>query len=279
MNLRQLLQHFTIELQGIYEAEEAAAMFYMATEHYSGLKKSGMVLKGLEPIPADLELKYLSLIKTLKTGKPIQYALGFAEFYGLSFQVTPSVLIPRPETEELVDWILNTVKGEANLLDIGTGTGCIAITLQKELPAAKVTALDVSEAALEVAQKNAVLNQVKVNFMLQDILVYDGAGLKYDVIVSNPPYVKEDEKPQMHFNVLENEPHLALFVSNEDPLVFYRAIADFAFRNLNKGGYLFFEINEYLGPQMLELLSGKLFTDMELRKDMQGKDRMIKARI
>jgi len=271
------LQHFTIELQGIYDAEEAAAMFYITAGQYSGLRKPDMILKGMEFISPELELKYLSLLTALKRGTPIQYALGFSDFFGLKFQVSPAVLIPRPETEELVDWILSTVTNQTKILDIGTGSGCIAITLKKKLGIAELTALDVSAEALAIAANNALSNQVEVNFIRQDILTYQGGEVKYDVIVSNPPYVKEDEKPQMHHNVLENEPHLALFVSNEDPLVFYKAIADFAVRNLTRGGFLFLEINEYLGPEMVELLSAKLFKHIELRKDMQGKDRMIKA--
>ncbi|MBE9597692.1 peptide chain release factor N(5)-glutamine methyltransferase [Pedobacter sp. MC2016-24] len=277
MNLRQLLQHFTIELQDIYDADEASAMFYIAAAQYSGLRKLDMVLKGMDFISQESELKYLSLLTTLKLGSPIQYALGFSEFFGLKFQVNTDVLIPRPETEELVDWILSTVTNQTKILDIGTGSGCIAITLKKELGVAELTALDVSIDALGIARNNAVLNQVEVNFIQQDILTYQGGQVKYDVIVSNPPYIKEDEKAQMHHNVLENEPHLALFVSNEDPLVFYKAIADFAVNNLTTGGFLFLEINEYLGSEMVQMLSSKLFKHIELRKDMQGKDRMIKA--
>jgi release factor glutamine methyltransferase len=280
MNLKQLLQQFTIELQDVYGVEEAKAMFYMVAEHLSALRKSDLILKGQEDLKSGLELKYLSLLEELKAGKPIQYALGEAEFYGLSFRVNPAVLIPRPETEELVEWVLNTSRTankSMDILDIGTGSGCIAIALQKELPKAKVSAMDISVAAIETAKENAKRNQVAVEFIQADILNYTGLK-KYDLIISNPPYVKLDEKPEMLAHVLDHEPHLALFVGNENPLVFYKAIAAFAKLNLVKNGYLFFEINEYLGKEMVDMLVSNSFIDIELKKDMQGADRMIRCR-
>lgn len=281
MNLKQLLQQFTIELQDVYGVEETKAMFYMVAEHLSALRKSDLILKGQEDLQSSLELKYLSLLEELKAGKPIQYALGEAEFYGLTFRVNPSVLIPRPETEELVEWVLNTsgtASKSMDILDIGTGSGCIAIALQKELPKSRVSAMDISAAALETAKENAKRNQVAVEFIQADILNYGGASKKYDLIVSNPPYVKLDEQPEMHAHVLDHEPHLALFVRNENPLIFYKSIAAFAKLNLVKNGYLFFEINEYLGKEMVDMLNSNSFIDIELKKDMQGADRMIRCR-
>ena len=281
MNFKQLLQQFTIELQGVYGVEEAKAMFYMVAKHLSALRKSDLILKGQEDLQSSLEMKYLSLLEELKAGKPIQYALGEAEFYGLTFRVNPSVLIPRPETEELVEWVLNTsgtASKSMDILDIGTGSGCIAIALQKELPKSRVSAMDISAAALETAKENAKRNQVAVEFIQADILNYGGASKKYDLIVSNPPYVKLDEQPEMHAHVLDHEPHLALFVRNENPLIFYKAIAAFAKLNLVKSGYLFFEINEYLGKEMVDMLVSNSFIDIELKKDMQGADRMIRCR-
>ena len=220
--------------------------------------------------------------------KPIQYILGETYFYGLPFKVNPSVLIPRPETEELVDWILSVCRSEQienrqssikNLIDIGTGSGCIAISLKKNLPKGEVFALDIAKDTLATAQQNAILNDVDVNFIQDDILNSQISHLttQFSLIVSNPPYVKEDERPAMNNNVLANEPHRALFVTNENPLIFYDAIADFALQYLEKNGILFFEINEYLGEQTMQLLKDKNFINIELRKDMQGKDRMIKA--
>ncbi|HEY0177791.1 MAG TPA: HemK/PrmC family methyltransferase, partial [Pedobacter sp.] len=186
--------------------------------------------------------------------------------------------IPRPETEELVDWILQETAMSAvpvdSILDIGTGSGCIAISLKKHLQDTAVTALDISAEALEVAKENAALNAAELNFIHSDVLEYS-SPVKYSIIVSNPPYITEDEKAAMHQNVLLYEPHLALFVSNENPLVFYKSIADLALRHLQPSGKLFFEINEYLGKEMIEMLTDKGFTYIEMRKDMQGKDRMI----
>ena len=199
------------------------------------------------------------------------------------FKVNENTLIPRPETEELVDWILKEGTDRAvNVLDIGTGSGCIAIALAKNMPNAKVYALDISKAALKTAKLNADLNKVKIEFIEADILTIGHAELvsvshKFDVIVSNPPYIQEKEKPLMKPNVLNNEPHLALFVKDENPLLFYEAITEFAIHNLTKNGQLFFEINEYLGRKMIRLLIDNNFKNIELKQDILKKDRMIKA--
>ena len=194
--------------------------------------------------------------------------------------MSEAVLIPRPETEELIEWILDTVKNQpaSSILDIGTGSGCIAITLKKNLEQVDVSALDVSAEVLKIAKENAAVNSAALNFIHSDILTYS-SPLKYDLIVSNPPYITQNEKEEMHQNVLAYEPHLALFVSNENPLVFYKSIADFALLNLKPKGKLFFEINEYLGKKTVEILSAKGFTDIVLKVDMQGKDRMISCRL
>lgn len=227
--------------------------------------------------------EYLQVLHRLKTGEPLQYVIGDTVFYGLTFKVSSAVLIPRPETEELVDWIIQrctsdqfTPPGNGSILDIGTGSGCIAISLKKHLPNFSVSAIDVSKSALAVARGNALLNDAEVNFIHADILDYKSTE-KYDVIVSNPPYITRQEQQAMHKNVLENEPHLALFVSDERPLIFYEAIAEFALGNLNENGLLCFEINEHLGKQTVEMLVDKSFVNITLRKDMQGKDRMILA--
>ena len=234
-----------------------------------------------------------SLIKTLgelKTGKPVQYVLGETEFYGLPFKVNPSVLIPRPETEELVDWIVKDLQSKdpavsfpsLNILDMGTGSGCIAISLKKNIPDAQAYALDISQEALNTAVNNSILNQTPVKFFRDDILNPARAEVlnaKFQVIVSNPPYVTDNEKNLMHQNVLDFEPHTALFVRNNDPLQFYKAIADFAIKRLESGGKLYLEINETLGEQTKELLREKGFVNIILRKDLRGRERMIRAQL
>lgn len=190
-------------------------------------------------------------------------------------------LIPRPETEELVEWILINPEFKfqnPQFLDIGTGSGCIAISLAKNLPNAKVSALDISEEALKIAKGNAKLNKVEVDFFQTDILAAETLSKKYDVIVSNPPYVRELEKKQMQQNVLKYEPYSALYVKDEDPLLFYRAISRLAKNHLNPGGKLFFEINEYLAYEMTELLKAEGFKNIEIKKDIYGKDRMLKCK-
>jgi release factor glutamine methyltransferase len=224
-----------------------------------------------------------SILTRLKTGEPVQYILGHTEFYGLPFKVNPSVLIPRPETEELVEWGISSVGSlqlaAGSILDIGTGSGCIAISLKKNLKYAEVSAIDISPDALKTAKENAELNKVNVNFVQDDILNLKSEieNSKFEIIISNPPYVTLDDKKQMHTNVTDFEPHTALFVPEYDPLIFYKAIADFASTHLEKGGLLFFEINESYGEQTVELLKHKLFNNIELRKDMSGRFRMIKA--
>jgi release factor glutamine methyltransferase len=235
----------------------------------------------------DESKKISDSLQRLKSEEPIQYILGETDFYGLSFKLNSNVLIPRPETEELVDWMLTrqptTNNQQLNILDIGTGSGCIAISLAKSLKNTKVYALDVSSDALKIAEENAKLNQVEAEFIEKDILkIEDGrlkTDLKFDVIVSNPPYVREQEKQHMNRNVLNNEPHLALFVEDENPLQFYKALTEFAVNNLKDQGWLFFEINEYLGIEMMQLLNDFNFTNIELKQDVFKKDRMITGQI
>jgi release factor glutamine methyltransferase len=228
----------------------------------------------------------------LKKEKPIQYILGETEFYGLPFLVNVNTLIPRPETEELVEWIIKSTNYEIQstklrILDIGTGSGCIAISLAKNIPNAEVSAIDVSEKALATAKKNAEINKIVVNFINVDILkINDLAELptsnfqlptQFDIIVSNPPYVRNLEKAEIKPNVLEYEPHLALFVEDTDALLFYRKIANLAKENLSENGQLFFEINQYLGKETVELLEDLGFKNIELKKDIYGNDRMIRS--
>ena len=227
--------------------------------------------------------------KKLQTQMPLQYALGETEFFGLKFEVGPSVLIPRPETEELVSWILEErgniygarkEKNDIRILDIGTGSGCIPIAIKKNWPEADVFGLDISKQALKTAKKNAAVNEVEIDFFQQDILNFrpvKEVSPYYSIIVSNPPYITPEEKLHMHHNVLAFEPHLALFVPENDPLLFYRAITDYASFTLQKNGLLFFEINENFGKAVVKLLAEKGFAAIRLRKDLNGKDRMVKA--
>jgi release factor glutamine methyltransferase len=238
-------------------------------------------------IPAEQAEKINKVLIRLKTGEPLQYILGHTEFYGLPFKVNPSVLIPRPETEELVDWtisswqsLIGSLQQPYHILDIGTGSGCIAISLKKNLTDAQVSAIDISTEALQAAKENAELNNVNINFIEADILNpthHSPLTTHYSLIISNPPYVTLEDKKQMHTNVTDFEPHTALFVPENDPLIFYKAIADFAVDHLEKNGLLFFEINESYGKQIVELLNNKSFKNIELRKDMSEKFRMIKA--
>ena len=297
MKLKALATKFTTALNPIYGEDEAQALFLITLNHFLNFNRADYLFRKEQEIDPNDLLKLENTLAELQSGKPIQYILGETAFFGLKFKVNPAVLIPRPETEELVEWIIDNAKswelGVRSLetitqnsklktvLDIGTGSGCIAISIKKNLPNTVVTALDISEESLKVAKENAILNNVEVAFIHQDILAIQNSQPathnppQYSLIVSNPPYIKEDEKLAMHQNVLANEPHSALFVSNENPLVFYAAIADFALENLETNGLLFFEINEYLGQQTIELLKHKGFKDIELRKDMQGKDRMV----
>ncbi|SDC10970.1 peptide chain release factor N(5)-glutamine methyltransferase [Pedobacter soli] len=281
MKTGELEAIYQLELETLYDGEEAKALFSLAAEHVLALSPTRLRMERDTDVTFIHEQQLLSILNDLQLGKPLQYILGEAHFYGLVFKVNEYVLIPRPETEELVDWIiadsnLQFAVGDIKILDIGTGSGCIPVTLKKHLPQAQVSTLDVSAEAIAVARQNARQNGVEVDFIEADILSFK-SELKFDVIVSNPPYIRLLEQAEMHENVLANEPHLALFVSDEDPLIFYKAIASFAQTNLNPGGKLYFEINEYLGEETVDMLDDKGFKNIELRKDMQGKDRMVRC--
>ena len=282
MTIKQFRDQFIQELTPLYDAGEAESFFYLILEAKHQLKHIDIALQPELVLPvSELEI-WNSILEQLKREIPIQYLLGTTHFYGLEFKVNENVLIPRPETEELVDWIIESQKLEVRnkmvkILDIGTGSGCIAISLAKNLPNAEVFALDVSEKALAIAQKNAELNQVQVQFICQSILETEDLGQQFDVIVSNPPYVRHLEKQEIKKNVLDNEPHLALFVADDDALIYYRKIAQLALKNLSQTGQLYFEINQYLGQEMLDLLQEMDFKNSELRQDIYGNDRMTKS--
>ncbi len=278
--VQEAINSFRNALTDLYDKQETDAISYLVLCEISGSSKAK--LKAFpETTLTDLQAKQLSgIIEQLKTGEPVQYILGSTEFYGLTFNISPAVLIPRPETEELVNWILASVnKPSPRIVDIGTGSGCIAISLKHELQQSNVSAIDISADALKIARQNAVSNLCDVTFIEADILNSDKLDFKnkFDIIVSNPPYVTETDKRQMHTNVTSFEPHLALFVPETDPLLFYNAIANFAAKKLIPEGLLYFEINENYGAQIIAMLKSKAFRNLEIRKDIRGKDRMVKA--
>ena len=256
---------------------EASAIAFMLLEEQTGLTKAQILTTDA---PAAAPASLLALAQRVADGLPIQYALGFSDFCGLRFHVEPGVLIPRPETEELVGWVLQTCPpdGVLSLLDIGTGSGCIAVALAKRLPHARVSACDVSPTALRIAAQNADRLGVEVRFQQTDILTAQPQG-RYDVVVSNPPYICEREAAQMQRNVLDHEPHLALFVPDANPLLFYDAIARKSLQLLRPGGYLFFEVNRQYGSEVVTLLHTLGYTDVELRQDQFANDRMVRARL
>lgn len=270
---------FRQELSPFYDEMEADSFFFLILEAFHAMKRVDLALNPAFELDAVQLLQWETVLSELKKERPIQYILGETEFFGLPFYVNENTLIPRPETEELVDWILRNQKDpKIKILDIGTGTGCIAISLAKNLPEAKVFALDVSDKALDVAKKNAERNSVSVTFLNQSILETEDLYQQFDIIVSNPPYVRNLEKEEIKKNVLEFEPHLALFVEDTDALLFYRKITELALKNLLENGQLYFEINQYLGKEMTDLLKKHNFTNIELRKDIYGNDRMIFGR-
>lgn len=284
MTIKDVFEDYRAQINGVYDANEIEAITLLVLGEITGMSNASIKAFPDRVLSTEQAEQAKNVLAELKTGKPIQYIFGVTEFYGLPFKVNPYVLIPRPETEELVEWILEVerqkVKGKRlSILDIGTGSGCIAISLKKNLPGAHVSAIDISTGALETAKGNAELNNVEVNFIETDILnIKSEIEIpKSDIIVSNPPYVTLEDKKQMHTNVTDFEPHTALFVPEDDPLLFYRAIADFALENLNADGQLYFEINEGLGKETVQLLADKGFKDIELRRDMSGRDRTIKA--
>ncbi len=292
MSILELKNQFITELANLFPKEEINSFFYLLSDAYLGLKKVDIALDPDLLISISKEKEFITALSELKKEVPIQYIIGETEFYGLPFIVDKNVLIPRPETEELVEWILQEVqslklkvksgvsnKPSVNILDIGTGSGCIAISLAKNLPDTKVWAIDVSTKAIKISRKNAKSNNIDIQFITENILNLKQLPQKMDIIVSNPPYVRELEKQEVKKNVIDHEPHLALFVKDKDPLLFYDKIADLAKENLTTNGQLYFEINQYLAKETMHLLKQKGFRNIELRKDIFGNDRMVKAEI
>ena len=272
--IRDILPYFERELTQFYSKKEAQNMAFWCIHSISNLNRSEYLLSSNSPLSADTVSFYQSVVSRLKKFEPVQYVLGKCEFHGLSLKVSPSCLIPRPETEELVHWILK--HNFTKVLDIGTGSACIPIVLAKYKDA-QIMALDISSDALSIAKENAKNNTVNIHFIEHDI--FNDIDLKnsFDLIVSNPPYVLESEKTLMNNNVLDYEPHLALFVSDKDALIYYKRIIDFSKVHLQKDGLLFLEINEQKSVEIRELLESNGFENVLIKKDMQGKNRMVKA--
>lgn len=305
--VQEIKEYFNTKLIPAFDREEVKQYCLLSLEKYLSISRVDLRLKADMLIQEDVARRFITIVDELLTSKPIQYILGETEFFGCKIKVDENVLIPRQETEELVDWILKDVSLELksskeqskqegtvpaelaslqsmySILDIGTGSGCIPIALKKNLPFAKLYALDISDAALKLAKQNALINGEEVNFYQGNILEMNAAtfskenGFMLDCIVSNPPYVLHSERKLMQANVVDYEPHLALFVEDSNPLVFYEAIANFALSTLKPGGKLYFEMNEAYGTALSSLLSGKGFSNVKIRKDLNGKDRMCKA--
>jgi release factor glutamine methyltransferase len=287
LTAKTLFNQLVSEITSVYDENEAKSIVYLLLEHYLNISKTDILLDNYTNQIFDFQ----DVVVRLKAQEPVQYIIGETEFYGRKFKVTPDTLIPRPETEELVALVLSSefwvLSPEFRILDIGTGSGCIAISLACETPNSQVYAYDISEEALKVAKENAEMNSANVIFEKRDILSFSmgfksspiggGGGYPFSIIVSNPPYVLNAEKLEMQQNVLDYEPHLALFVEDSDPLIFYKAIAEFASKNLTDKGLCVVEINQAFGLETAELFWNKGFRYVEVVKDMFGKDRMVKA--
>ncbi len=277
--LRQHQQEFYTRLRNHYPGTELQVLFFMLCEHLLDKSRLHILQMMDEPVNESFENHFIEFIHRLSTQEPVQYILGKAWFSGIEFTVNPHVLIPRPETEELVDWILKTENDPVHLLDIGTGSGCIALALAHYRPGFTILGLDVSEDALAIAKGNATSLNLNVGFIQADILQQPviASEPQFDVIVSNPPYVMESEQALMASRVLEYEPGTALFVPDADPLKFYTAILGFSKDHLKTGGRIYFEINEQLGDSMVQLLTGKGYTQVEIKKDIHEKHRFVRG--
>jgi release factor glutamine methyltransferase len=270
---------FRKELEGLYPAREVDCFLSLAFEEVMNMSKIDVLIQTNAPIGSAQRDQFEAILQGLKRQEPIQYLMGKTLFYGIPIEVNSDVLIPRPETEELVHWVLHDHLPESpRIIDLGTGSGCIAIALKSHFPTAQVFGVDNNVGALNVANRNASQNGLQIEFFHFDILMQESFGfMDFDVIVSNPPYVTPDEKKAMDNNVLLHEPHHALFVPEDDPLVYYRRIVDLADGHLNRGGKLYFEINQSYGSEVLQLLRDRNYREAELRKDLNGRDRMIRA--
>ena len=283
MNINQFKSFFSEQLEKNYPKEESLSFFYLLSEHLLSKTRMDIALHPNELISDDQLTLFHQAIEQLKQQIPIQYIIGNTEFYGLPFDVNSHVLIPRPETEELVQWVLddfkNSSKKSHQILDIGTGSGCIPISIAKNTTNNTFDAIDISIGAITTAKNNALKNNVAINFIHKDILSVENLDSHYDIIISNPPYVRNLEKVEIQKNVLEHEPHTALFVEDHDALIFYKKISELAIKALSPNGILYFEINQYLGKETIDMMKQVGFSSIELKKDFLENDRMIKATI
>lgn len=275
--VNRIAKHIKENLGSYYPAGEVAAFTRIIATEILGIPQMTFFLKENVELIHEQEATLEDAIKRLQKYEPIQYIQGYSDFCGLRFKVTPATLIPRPETSELVEWVASEATGNERILDIGTGSGCIAVSLANKMPQSKVTAWDISNEALAVATENSRSNGTEVLFEQVDIIAYQPEENLFDIIVSNPPYIKENEKSAMHSNVLDWEPHTALFVPDSDPLLFYRTIAKKGLTLLKPGGTLYFEINRAHGAETADMLADYGYNNIELRKDFADNDRMIKA--
>lgn len=284
MSAKKIFQELFSEINAVYDENEAKSIVYLLLEYFQGISKTDILLDN--PLKKDFD--YQEIIHRIQQHEPVQYIIGETEFYGRIFKVSPATLIPRPETEELVELTIHTfqdlakkqlIPSSPKILDIGTGTGCIAISVSGNIQHSVVTAFDISEEALKMAKQNAELNEVTINFEKVDFLdesIHDTLPV-FDIILSNPPYVMNLEKQEMEHHVLDFEPHLALFVEDENPLIFYKAIAKFAKKHLTENGFCIVEINQAFGIETADLFWKEGFKSVEVIKDFFGKDRMVKA--
>ncbi len=290
MTLGELKIDFEKQLDGFYPSREIKNFFNYILSDLLQVPKLTILSQPNKQIGENILGQMPEIVLKLKNNEPLQYILGKTDFYGLTLKVSPSVLIPRPETEELVEWIIKDNKGrKVNIADVCTGSGCIALALKENIPQSFITAIDYSEDALVIARENAGNLKLDVKFVKADALkLVETIEPFFDIIVSNPPYIPESEKKSMQENVLEHEPHMALFVPDNDPLIFYNAIADFAKKNLPSSlrgtkqspphtVLLYFEIHEDKAKEITESLVKKGFKDIVLKKDINGKDRMLKC--
>lgn len=286
--LKQIQEEFIDSVKQLHSADEAVELYWLSVEHVLGINRLTIKTNPSFTLTHQQHNALNDILVELKNGRPLQHIIGYSWFLGRKFMVNESVLIPRPETEELVMWVLDDIQAiekpqtPFHILDIGTGSGCIAISLKKKSSIkAQVHAIDISPDALQVAKENATALKADINFLQLDILeaerYVNELNQKFHVIVSNPPYITTVEKEAMHQNVLDHEPHSALFVDDENPLLFYKAIAFYALSNLHEGGTLYFEINQHRGEELIDWLAKNGFTDIILKKDISGNDRMIRA--
>ncbi|MBC8603441.1 peptide chain release factor N(5)-glutamine methyltransferase [Parabacteroides acidifaciens] len=281
--MTETLAYIKESLKDLYPPSEISSLVRLIMERVSNIQPHHFLFCKDKVLPEAEKNRIHEIVERLKEMEPIQYILGTADFYSLQFEVNPSVLIPRPETEELVEQVIIDNEGKKiKILDIGTGSGCIAVTLRKHLKQASIIATDISTEALDTARRNAKRNNATITFIQTDILNPEKAEMDIpfilDVIVSNPPYIKEEEKIDMERNVLDYEPHIALFVPDNDPLLYYWHIAHFGKKKLRRNGRLYFEINAAYGSMVVEMLEEEGYKDIELIQDLSGKDRIVKAR-